>query len=87
MADGPVGPLPASARLDTSNGCQDHTLLPYASAPFVLRALIAHETALRSVHAPDAACVHRIPPRVRDDRDTPLSVGRDGMVYSADSHF
>ncbi len=23
-------------RLDTSNGCQDHTLLPYASAPLVL---------------------------------------------------
>ena len=47
--------------------------MPYASAPFVLRAVIAHgETALRSVHAPDAACVHRIPPRARDDRDTPL---------------
>src|SRR5258708_23471415 len=25
-------------RLDTSNGCQNHTVLPYASAPFVLRA-------------------------------------------------
>jgi hypothetical protein len=24
-------------QLDTSNGCQNHTLLPYASAPFVLR--------------------------------------------------
>jgi hypothetical protein len=22
-------------QLDTSNGCQDHTALPYASAPFV----------------------------------------------------
>jgi hypothetical protein len=22
-------------RLDTSNGCQDHTALPYAAAPFV----------------------------------------------------
>ena len=31
-------------RLDTSNGCRDHTVLPYALAPFVLRAGIAHET-------------------------------------------
>ena len=29
-------------RLDTSHGCQDHTVLPYASAPFVLRAMFAH---------------------------------------------
>src|SRR3954462_15076331 len=30
-------------QLDTSNGCQDHTALPYASASFVLRAAwIAH---------------------------------------------
>jgi hypothetical protein len=28
----------ASARLSISNGCQDHTTSPYASAPFVLRA-------------------------------------------------
>jgi hypothetical protein len=28
--------------------------------------------ALRCPFTPDAACVHRIPPRVRDDRDTPL---------------
>src|SRR6266702_7690654 len=51
----PVGPT-RLRRLDTSNGCQDHTLWPSASAPVVLRALIAHgETALRPVHAPDAA--------------------------------
>jgi hypothetical protein len=51
-------------RLDTSNGCQDHTVLPYAAArlrqkalralaPFVWRALIAHgRTALRSQARP-----------------------------------
>ncbi len=45
-----------STQLDTNNGCQDHTISPYAAMPFVLRALIAHgDTALRSVHAPDAA--------------------------------
>jgi hypothetical protein len=30
----PVGPTHLR-RLDTSNGCQDHTVLPYALAPFV----------------------------------------------------
>jgi hypothetical protein len=40
-------------QLDTSNGCQNHTVLPYASAPFVLRALNrSRKTALRSVCAP-----------------------------------
>jgi hypothetical protein len=29
-------------RLDTSNGCQDHTVLPYVTVPFVWRAGIAH---------------------------------------------
>jgi hypothetical protein len=33
---------PKLRRLDTSNGCQHHTLLPYEAAPFVLRALITH---------------------------------------------
>ena len=37
----PVGPI-RHRQLDTSNGCQDHTVLPYASAPFVLRAVFAH---------------------------------------------
>jgi hypothetical protein len=29
-------------QLGTSHGCQDHTVLPYASAPYVLRAVFAH---------------------------------------------
>jgi hypothetical protein len=44
------------------------------------RPVIAHrsiEPALPSRHALRRCCVHRIPPRVRDDRDTPL-VGWDG---------
>src|SRR5215211_1438649 len=44
---------------------QDHTTSPSASAPFVSGAI----------------SVHRIPPRVRDDRDTPLRVGRDEVAY------
>src|SRR6266700_7719944 len=75
----PVGLTEDLRRLDTSNGCQDHTLLPYASASFVLRALIAHgETALRSVHAPDAAASTASHPNVRDDREPPLFSEWDG---------
>src|ERR1700716_2465382 len=63
---------PSSAEMDSANLTpasrrQDHTPSPSASALFVKL----------------AARVHRIPPRVRDDRDTPLwGVGRYG--YSVD---
>jgi hypothetical protein len=46
----------ASANLTPASGRQDHTTSPSASSAFV-------KGAIR---------VHRIPPRVRDDRDTPL---------------
>ena len=40
-------------QLDTSNGCQDHTVLPYASASFVLRTSTAHgRSALQSQARP-----------------------------------
>jgi len=40
-------------QLDISNGCQDHTVLPYALAPFVLRAVArSRKTALRTHLAP-----------------------------------
>src|SRR5271154_6026791 len=42
----PVGPT-RLRRFDTSNGCQDHTALPYATAPFVWRAMIAHRPTAR----------------------------------------
>jgi hypothetical protein len=45
--------------LTPASGRQDHTISPYASATLVSRSI----------------CVHRIPPRVRDDRDPPLSSG------------
>src|SRR3981081_874400 len=44
-------------RLDTSNGCQDHTVLPYASAPFRLSRLLSahrHEACPANPAAPDA---------------------------------
>src|ERR1700738_5125949 len=57
----------ASADLTPASGRQDHTTSPSASAPFVK----------------GAARVHRIPPHVYDDRETPLrEAGR--VCYIAD---
>ena len=47
------------ANLTPASGCQDHTALPSATSALVIR---RHR-------------VHRIPARVRDDRETPLSSG------------
>src|SRR6202163_2202427 len=50
--------------LTPASGRQDHTTSPSASAQFVKRAI----------------SVHRIPPRVRDDREPPLwGAGRRGI--------
>src|SRR6202048_1507292 len=59
-------------QLDTSNGCQDHTVLPYAQAPFVCVLAIAHGQTRPAIpfHA-DAAASTVSHPNVRDDRDTP----------------
>jgi hypothetical protein len=55
----------AFARLSTSNGCQDHAVLPYAASPVVctLCSLTDQSPPCDHHHAPDAACVHRIPPQ------------------------
>jgi hypothetical protein len=71
-------------RLDTSNGCQDHTVLPSAASAVRPRALIAHRL-LRTrpaIMSRARRCrVHRIPSRVRDDRETPLvGDGTAGLV-------
>src|ERR1017187_7805290 len=50
------------ATVDAGLGHQDHTLFPYASGANVKSTI----------------CVHRSPPRVCDDRETPLCLGRDG---------
>ena len=46
----------SSAKLDASVGCQDHTTSPFAFVRFVIGTI----------------GIHRIPPHVRDDRETPL---------------
>src|SRR5467141_1440457 len=51
-----------SASLTPASGCQDHTASPSARVTLVSRNFR----------------VHRIPPRVRDDREPPLSSGETG---------
>jgi hypothetical protein len=71
-------------KLSTSNGCQDHTALPSAACAVRQRAVrsltgLAQWKNPPCDHARAQRCrVHRIPPNVRDDRETPLSPGRDG---------
>jgi hypothetical protein len=53
-----------SATLTPASGRQDHTTSPSASSAFVSRAI----------------SVHRNPPHVRDDRETPLMARRDDLL-------
>ena len=64
-----------SANLTPASGRQDHTILLSAAASLVSVPVIAHGFKRTRPAIPSRAkrCrVHRIPPRVRDDRDTPL---------------
>jgi hypothetical protein len=79
----PVGPTHLR-QLDTSNGCQDHTASPSAKSAVRQRALdrsqaLSTRPAITSA-LPTRCRVHRIPPRVRDDRDTPLLGDRTARV-------
>src|SRR5258706_1959235 len=70
----PVGPT-RLRQFSISNGCQDHTALPSALAPFVSAPSDRSRASSTRPAIPARArrCrVHRIPSRVRDDRDTPL---------------
>ena len=60
----PPSPARLNANLTPASGCQAHTASPSATAALVIR---RHR-------------VHRIPPRVRDDRDPPLSSGETGSA-------
>ena len=74
-----------SARLDTSNGCQDHTTSPSTAAPFVRApADRSRKLALRSPHAPTLPRPPHPALHVRDDRDTPLLSRRDTGINNAD---
>src|SRR6202011_6275367 len=76
--------------LDTSNGLQDHTALPSASAPFVSapfdrsRVWLNPKPALQFTCSPDAAASPASRPASLTIRIRP-SVGRDGEVYIPES--
>ena len=66
-------------QLDTSHGCQNHTLLPYATTPLVLRGSIAHSfrrPAIPRARNAIASTATRTP-RIVTTR-TPLFMRRDG---------
>jgi hypothetical protein len=72
-------------QLGTSNGCRDHTVLPYAIASFVLRAGIAHEKlALRFHCAPTLPRPPHPYPTFVTTRDRPFCRERTGQAGSAD---
>src|SRR5258706_13994548 len=62
-----------SANLTPAPGRQDHTTSPSAATSLVCTLLIAHGRTRPAITLRAQSCrVHRIPPRVHDDRDTPL---------------
>ena len=68
-------------QLGISNGCRNHTLLPYASAPFVCALAVRSRENPPCDHLARRRCrVHRICTHVRDDHDTPLLPGETGGV-------
>src|SRR6267143_1423837 len=74
-----------SANLTPASGRQDHTTSPYATTSLV-RVLVDRSQIQRTrpaIPSPARRCrVHRIPPRVRDDRDTPLWWGGMATVLA-----
>jgi hypothetical protein len=76
-----------SANLTPASGRQDHTTSPYAATSLVRVLLIAHgfKRTRPAITSRAKRCrVHRIPRRVRDDRDTPPLCGRDGRKEATD---
>jgi hypothetical protein len=72
-------------RLDTSNGCQNHTVLPYALAPFVLRAVVrSRKTALQTNLRADAATSTTSHPAFVTIAIRPSCRERTGRAGSAD---
>jgi hypothetical protein len=78
----PVGPTHLRW-LDISNGCQDHTVLPYATSAVrpARRKPLTSSTSPCDHLARRRCRVHRIPSRVRDDREAPLLPGKDGASW------
>ena len=81
----PVGPTHLRW-LDISNGCQDHTVLPYATSAVrpARREPLTSSTSPCDHLARRRCRVHRIPSRVRDDGQRPSCRGRMGRVGRTD---
>ena len=72
-------------QLDTSNGCQDHEVLPYATIAGRLHAVIAHGKTRPAIPFHARRCrVHRNPPQRSRRWPTPLRVRRDARRCSGD---
>src|SRR5258707_6603788 len=71
-------------QLDTSNGCRDHTVLPYALAPFVCALLSAHGRPPCEHTRADAKASTASPPTFVTTRDRPSCRERTGRAGSAD---
>ena len=90
----PVGPLlprlaarSGSTRhqrtLTPTMGRQNHATSPSATPPLVSHAATAHDlTSPCDIKRTRQCRVHRTPPHVRDDRETPLLLSRDGEMDS-----
>jgi hypothetical protein len=72
-------------RLDTSDGCQDHTASRNRRSSCALPKAHGAEPALPSIRAPALPRPPHSMPNVRDDRDTPLVAGRNGGVLTTES--
>jgi hypothetical protein len=72
-------------QFSTSNGYQDHTVLPYALASLVWRDdNRSRQAALQSIFTHDDAASTASRPNVRDDGQRPFFSGQDGAAYSFD---
>src|SRR3981081_3595867 len=84
----PGGPTCLPQNLTPASGRQDHTILPSAKASFVRALLIAHKVPKNPPCDPIARKTLPRPPHpvpyVRDDRETPLCVGRDAQSSRSD---
>jgi hypothetical protein len=81
---GPVGPT-RLRRFDTSNGCQNHTVLPYAASSFVLHVVNrSRRTALRSQARPTLPRPPRPLPRFVTIAIRPSCRERMGPINSDD---
>ena len=80
----PVGSTSPPLNLAPATGVGTTRFCRTQPAPFVLRAVLAHGNRPANTPARRRCRVHRIPSRVRDDRDTPLLPGETAQAGRTD---